>query len=87
MIVRCRECNSQMSDQAAACPRCGCPLKATQTIEQTGKEFKFFMLLGGLAFMLGLPIVWVHPQTGIIVAFVGAVTYFAARTMAWWYHG
>ncbi|MBP5518024.1 MAG: zinc ribbon domain-containing protein [Bacteroidales bacterium] len=33
-LINCRECGKQISDQAASCPHCGAPLKATPAPQQ-----------------------------------------------------
>lgn len=60
-LIACRECGSQISDQAASCPHCGCPVKKGQavaavgdrltTVQQTSKALKIDILWGyGLMF-------------------------------------
>lgn len=29
-LIKCSECNNQISDKAAACPQCGCPIAVVQ---------------------------------------------------------
>ncbi len=36
-LVLCPECQKSISDQATACPHCGCPLKRAAPIEDKGK--------------------------------------------------
>lgn len=31
-LINCRECNEQISDQAASCPKCGAQLPKTKTL-------------------------------------------------------
>lgn len=33
-LINCPECNKEISDKAAACPSCGCPIANTQVINQ-----------------------------------------------------
>ena len=33
MLIACRECGNQVSDQAPACPRCGVPIAAPPTMQ------------------------------------------------------
>lgn len=30
-LIRCPECSHEISDQASACPQCGCPIRSSQT--------------------------------------------------------
>ncbi len=32
-LIKCRECGKEISDQAAACPNCGCPNVPVQTVQ------------------------------------------------------
>ena len=42
-LIRCPECSRDISDRAAACPRCGRPLKALAQL-----VWKALMVVGGL---------------------------------------
>lgn len=52
-LIKCPDCQSEVSELAPACPKCGrpnaAPLKEerTQLIEATGKEWKAIQLIGG----------------------------------------
>jgi hypothetical protein len=39
-LTSCRECGTEVSDQAQACPRCGAPYPANQAWSGTGFEWK-----------------------------------------------
>ena len=51
-LIKCPECNMDVSDKAGSCPKCGCPISTNvsdisqevsekvQTIEQTAKSLK-----------------------------------------------
>ena len=62
-LVRCIECNAEVSSRAPACPKCGCPIAdiprrrphspRVQTIQKTGKKYKLGMLLSMLLAMGG----------------------------------
>ena len=61
-LVKCPECDTQVSTAASACPKCGAPI-ATQgigtplsTIQQTSKRLKAHIIFSSLAFWIGL--VW-----------------------------
>lgn len=38
MLIQCPECGGTMSDKAAACPHCGCPLIPATAPEEPGKD-------------------------------------------------
>lgn len=48
----CRECQHEVSEQAAACPHCGAPSPAKETLDDWGVEYK------SKAMFRGLP--WLH---------------------------
>ena len=52
-LVSCPDCNTQVSDKAPACPKCGHPF-AAQTVQATGKKWKALQLVGGLVLGVGL---------------------------------
>lgn len=68
MMIQCRECGRDVSDRAASCPACGCPIPhpahlyaaplpppgAPVVIEQTAKKYKGAQLVFGLAVFVGL---------------------------------
>jgi len=67
-LIKCGECQNEVSDRAAACPHCGNPMSAapaavtpveTQpghvvTTEATGKTHKILQAVGTGVFLLGL---------------------------------
>lgn len=48
MLKKCRECHSEVSDQAFSCPKCGCPYPAREKWEGAGFEYKSKATLAGL---------------------------------------
>jgi len=64
-LVKCRECEKEISDMADSCVSCGCPVissKAggaaqpikTQTVEGTGKIWKALQLAGVVITLIGI---------------------------------
>ena len=67
-LINCPECNKQISDKAAACPSCGCPVggeadsglefrpvyQPVQTIEKTGKKYKAVTAFAVMAIFVGM---------------------------------
>jgi len=96
-LVNCEECGSQVSDRAAACPKCGCPIGSKAEpeehepveIEQTGKNYKLGMLVGGAVFLGGILFLAKsdNPAVGIALTGIGAVAYIVAKLGAWWDNG
>lgn len=39
-LIKCSECNKEISDKASACPNCGCPIEKKITCSECGKEIK-----------------------------------------------
>ncbi|MDP2684985.1 MAG: hypothetical protein Q8P20_08190 [bacterium] len=62
VLIKCSECESDISDKAQSCPKCGNPLKdkkdndvsdKTQTVQLTGKKWKIVKLISVVLFILG----------------------------------
>lgn len=88
-LIKCPECSTEVSDQANACPKCACPIKGTQTIEQTSKDLKAWTLGGAAIMCIGVVSCGAFQQPGLgsLLFFIGFVTFVTARIMSWWYHG
>jgi hypothetical protein len=95
-LIRCPECNKKISDKAEVCIDCGYPLvrgkpeiahkKRVQTIEQTSKEFKLAMLLGGLLSIgscIGM-FAAENKGTPFILFIIGIIIYMSGKFLAWW---
>lgn len=94
-LITCPDCESEISDTAPTCPRCGRPTRrpAVQTIEQTGKPWKTAQLLFSLL-TIGGCVTCVAGSgnqdalpTGMSLFFLGLVGFAAASLGAWWEHG
>ncbi len=44
-MIKCRDCGADISDQAQACPKCGCPMMADSQIKKSDKLIRKFKLL------------------------------------------
>jgi len=100
-LIRCPDCGAQVSSEAKACPKCARPVvstsgKAVQTIEVTGKHWKWLQLVGTVLMLGGFFTFCALPAHGpgggvllgtLVVAFLGAVLLLWGRLGAWWYHG
>lgn len=63
-LIKCPECETDVSDKAAACPKCAHPIVESsppeqartvkvQTTEKTAKKYKLQILIGGFLMILG----------------------------------
>ena len=96
-LIQCPECKKNISDRAASCPDCGCPLaQPVQTIEQTAKKYKGMQLLGVLLACVGVVVLIfgsaANPddesagRTGGLIMCAGFGLYVYSRFAAWWHH-
>lgn len=87
-LTTCRECQAQISDQAAACPKCGAPQRGTVTTQLTAKRYKGLQLLAALILCAGVVgIVAGGHIWGSITMLAGLTLSLVARARAWWAHG
>jgi hypothetical protein len=91
-LVTCPDCNTQMSDRAAACLKCGAPIAAARTdvttTEATGKPQKMIQLIGVLCILAGVVSCTAQaPQAAALLLIVGVVLWLVGRMAAWWHHG
>lgn len=97
-LSTCPDCGARVSLSADACPRCGCPFDTprtrprTQTIQQTGKVWKIQLLISSLIWsvltVVGCAGFWSNePDFRPSGLFVVGFLWFAARVLAWWFHG
>ena len=101
-LIKCPECNTEVSDQADACPKCAYPIsggrhRPVQTVEQTGKKFKLQLLISVLMIATALVIIITQisrgqSSEGIVVfapllLLIGLIWFIVIRFFAWWSHG
>lgn len=59
-----------------------------QTIEKTGKDVKFSMLMAGFVFLAGIVVLGAgYRVAGGLMATAGGIGYFVAKAAGWWKHG
>lgn len=96
-LIKCPECQSEISDQAPSCPKCGFPLgrantQNVQTVQLTTKKWKImklvsagFLLIGAILFILGisldLPGVGID---GMLLLIIGIILLIVVKFGAWW---
>jgi hypothetical protein len=101
-LIKCPECNGDVSDKAAACPHCGYPTGRTargpgpvQVIEKTGRGWKAVRVLGWLLIVIGVLVLRAgraahdsgRAPVGWWIAGAGVACLITSRAGAWWYHG
>jgi hypothetical protein len=98
-LVKCKECGTEVSDKATACPKCACPISAMSaekkpaTIELTSKKLKKQKIYSVVLFLLGIIIaIWDRNKrpflyiSGFIMIFSGVIWYVITRVRIWWQH-
>lgn len=101
-LIKCPECEQDVSSKAKACPHCGCPLSSTahghrpvQIIEQTGKGWKAIRAMGWLLIVVGGLVLFAEWRVGNSggagvgwwIVLAGVGCVGLGRAGAWWYHG
>lgn len=87
-LTTCSECGTQISDKAAACPKCGAPRAGVVTTQQTAKRFKGAQLLGAAVMSAGMvALVAGAAGWGAGLMMAGLGIFLVARARAWWAHG
>ncbi len=101
-LIKCPECHGDVSDKAAACPRCAYPFGRTsrrqqpvQVIEKTGRGWKGVRVLGWLLIVGGVLVLRAGQAThdagrapvGWWLAGAGVACLITSKAGAWWYHG
>ena len=93
-LIKCPECNKEISDKADACPSCGYSVEAAarragnvQTIEQTSKQWKQAQLIGVALAIIGIIMAVSGNIYGGFALFLGIALFIGARIGAWWENG
>ncbi len=101
-LIKCPECRGDVSDKAAACPRCGYPIgrtaggpRSVQIIEKTGRGWKAVRVLGWLLIFGGVLVLRAgrathassRPPIGWWITGAGIACLITSKAGAWWYHG
>jgi uncharacterized membrane protein YvbJ len=93
----CRECGTEMSKKAVACPKCGAPTEnknRTTVIEETSKKIKIHIIAATSIFLLGALLVVIAVFNGSTslggvgwsIFQVGLVYLLVAKFIQWWKH-
>lgn len=101
-LIKCPECEQDVSSSAKACPHCGYSLSPTaddsgqvQIIEHTRKGWKAIRALGWLLIVAGGLVLFAAWQSGNTngakagwrIVLAGVGCIVLGRVGAWWYHG
>lgn len=93
-LIKCSDCNKEVSSSAPSCPHCGNPISAT-TIEQTGKKWKKMILTsyGLVAFGFFLIFTGYDSDERIVYTILsqlmiwgGVCMWIYAKFSTWWHH-
>src|SRR5216683_1649058 len=99
-LIKCSECNKEISDQAPACPNCGKPTRprtvAAVLIELTSKKWKRIKLIAWISIIVSFFIFmnglgnggFNNPITGVglTCGFASVIMLFVGKFGAWWHH-
>ena len=96
-LIKCSECEKEVSNKAAACPGCGAPfdseaksigLKRLTTIQKTSKSIKLQGLLAGTMIIVGVYLMIENPadDTAALIFSIGFIWFIVNRIRKWWHH-
>ena len=98
-LITCPDCKKEISESAPTCPHCGRPMKpATQTIEETAKQYKIHIAASVVSMIVGVMIIYMSISKmgnistkgaifGAIITMIGLIWYIATKIEVWWHHG
>lgn len=97
-LIKCSECNNEVSDKAISCPKCGAPIANNEsiaaganlnTIQETSKKFKFqsfiSLLIAAIGFVL-LVSSEIASDAALSLFTIGMVWYIVNQVRIWWHH-
>lgn len=95
-LTECPDCGQQVSTNAIACPKCGCPIANLDesnaagahlvTTQATSKKLKMHTLLGLMAMIIGVIALFVSPEIGMALFVIGFLWWLVAKIRIWWHH-
>lgn len=80
-IIKCPECNKEVSDTATSCPHCG-----YQLVDRVEKTLDTLEIVGGILLFLGAIVCFLFSvYLGIIMQFFGLIIFlFFLKERKWW---
>lgn len=89
-LVKCQDCEKEVSTRAAACPNCGAPITDTETTvltETTSKDLKSELILCVLVFFLGLFAFFAGSYAfGFLLMVLSPILFTITKIKIWWHH-
>jgi len=100
-LIKCPECECQISSNAECCPKCGYPIAGggstqahggkIQTVEQTSKKYKLQQLLSSLLIIVSLIVMIVGSSLGAATfsmfgLIAGSIWFIMVCFLTWWHH-
>lgn len=86
-LIKCSECQKEISEEAISCPFCGRPnkIEKVHTIELTSKKWKIVKLISWVGFFMGLVLLGnKSKEIGSIVLVLSLIGIFVGKAGAWW---
>lgn len=86
-LIKCSECQKDISSESFTCPFCGKPNKIEQvrTIQLTSKKWKIIKMISWLGFFIGLIFLGnKSKETGSILLSLGVIGIIVGKVGAWW---
>ena len=97
VLIKCSECEKEVSNKAAACPGCGAPfeseaigsgVKQLTTTQRTSKSIKLQGALAGIMIIVGVYLMVTDPANDIapLIFLIGFIWFIMNRIKKWWHH-
>jgi uncharacterized membrane protein YvbJ len=101
-LIKCTECNNEVSSKASSCPKCGSPIatdnassskvtgEAQITVQETSKVFKLHTIysIGIILFgIFSIKFLDKGNLTPLFFILIGIAYLVITRLRAWWHHG
>lgn len=92
-LIKCSECQKEISDQAVTCPNCGNPIhpkgvtEKPVEVELTNKKWKKRAILSIILFFIGWIVMSKSLGLGFFIIFIALLTGISSRIGAWWTNG
>ena len=84
-LIKCSDCNNEVSENAPSCPKCGNPIMAI-TIEKTSKRWKQGKIWGIVLFIAGVAIAADGEMAGLILVPISFFVFVGSSIGSWWHH-
>lgn len=94
-LIKCPECGKEISSSAEKCIGCGYPITApaqqrgssVQTIQQTSKDLKLWVLISAGVILVGMIILWgAGEPIGGYLMLGGIILLVSTKMKIWWEH-